>query len=130
MRKRFLLAVLPGAAAVVALTASPAAAASVEWNGVNGLDSVEECDPGQTPFLHWILTKGGPGALGEGTLDIDGEEYEGFYPGGANGALHFLTFNVDPDDITSAEVTFDRAQARNSLLTISDGCTGESSSSS
>jgi hypothetical protein len=122
MKKKHLLFAAIPAVAVLGM-ANPAAAAVVSWGG-NGTDSITECADGVDPYLHWILTKGGPGALGEGTLSINGgAPVDGFYPGGGDGALHFLTDFIDPEDIDTATATFDRSAARNSLLTISGGCT-------
>jgi hypothetical protein len=113
------------------MAAGPAAAAgAVTWTG-NGTDSITECAPDVDPYLHWILTKGGPSSLGSGSLDIDGDDYTGFYPSGQqNGALHFLTPYYDPEDIDSAVATYSGTSPRNSVLTISSGCVGEEPPSS
>ncbi len=111
----------------VSAVAAPAwANQQVHWDGTRGLDSVVECAPDQDPYLHWILTPGGRADVSAATLHVDGETYAGFRPGGGGGAFHFLTPDVDPEDIDSAFATFSGTLGRNALLTISDGCVGES----
>lgn len=115
----------------VAAVAAPASAVpEIHWDGTRGLDSVVECDAGQDPYLHWILTPGGRADVSAATLHVDGESYTGFRPGGGGGAFHFLTPDVDPDEIGSAFATFTGSIGHNALLTISDGCVGEDEPSS
>jgi hypothetical protein len=107
--------------------ATPASAAEVTWNGVRGLDSIVECAPGEAPGLHWILTPGGTSSVTAATLHLDGGTYTGAQAGG--GAWHFFT----PSDVDLTGVVFvdyTGTAGRNALLTISDGCVGESGPSS
>jgi hypothetical protein len=108
-------------AGLTAAMAGPAAAdGSVDWNGVRGLDSVGQCEPGQDPYLHWILTPGGRSSATSATLWIDGVDYDGTRVAG--GAFHFYT----PSDVDLSNVyaTYAGTLGDNALLTISDGCTG------
>lgn len=104
--------------------AGPAAAATVEWNGVRGLDSITECGDGEAPGLHWIFTAGGNSNVTSATLHLDGETYAGYRGGNGGGAWHFNTpSDVDLDG--GASVDYTGTAGRNALVTISHGCVGE-----
>ena len=102
--------------------AVPASAATIDWNGVRGLDSITECLDGETPGLHWIFT-GGSGVT-SATLNLDGQTYDGYQGGQGGGAWHFNTPG-DADLSGGASVDYEGTAGRNALLTISHGCTGE-----
>jgi hypothetical protein len=104
--------------------AGPASAATIDWNGVRGLDSITECGPDETPGLHWIFTKGGTSSVTSATLHIDGGSYAGYKNGNGDGAWHFDTPG-DVDLSGGAYVDYTGTAGRNALLTISHGCTGE-----
>ena len=117
------------AAAAVAMVAGltvamagSASAGTVTWDGVRGLDSVVECEPGQDPYLHWILTPGGGNTVTSATLELDGDTYDGEQMGEGGGAWHFFT--PADVDLSSASATYTGTIGRNALLTISDGCEG------
>jgi hypothetical protein len=92
------------------------ATSSVTWDGVHGLDSVRECDQGESPYMHWVLTSGSKGA----SLSIDGAAYQ---PSKTNkGSTHFTTAFHKPSDVTTATVSSTSTFTKNALLTISDAC--------
>jgi hypothetical protein len=109
------------AAGLTGAMAGPAAAdGAVEWDGVRGLDSITECEPGQDPFLHWILTPGGRSSATSATLWVDGVDYDGTKSG--NGAFHFYT--PSDADLSNVYADYVGTLGANALLTISSGCTG------
>ena len=108
--------------------AAPASAATIDWNGVRGLDSITECGPDETPGLHWIFTKGGTSSVTSATLHLDGDTYAGYQGGEGGGAWHFDTPS-DVDLSGGAFVDYTGTAGRNALVTISHGCVGETTSS-
>ena len=97
----------------------------INWEG-NGLDSVSPCSEGQTPYLHWVLTPGGNPV--EGTtaeLTVNGADQGQMAPVGNSGALQ-LTAGYPSGGPTSAEAVITSGSVTDkSVLTISDGCSGE-----
>jgi hypothetical protein len=109
-------------------TAGAASAGTVTWNGVRGLDSIDACEAGEAPYLHWILTPGGGNSVTGATLELDGTSYVGIQHGEGGGAWHFYT--PSDVDLSSASATYTGTIGRNALLTISDGCVGDGGPSS
>ena len=100
-------------ALVVGLTAAmagQASAATVEWNGVRGLDSIGACAPGEADEFHWILTPGGGNTVTAATLTFEGETVTGTQSG--NGAWHFFTHGSEDPGAASAEVDRDARPQR------------------
>ncbi len=107
------------------LAASPASGAgSVSWDGKRGASSPTTCAQGQAPFLHWVLTPGGKDKIPTtGTdLNVDGTIVSAQREGKGTGSLHFYTPYTAPATIRSAVVHTTGTVSRNSLLTISSGC--------
>lgn len=121
-----LAAVVVGTAlATTALTGPAFAGDAVTWDGKHGTDSIRSCDPGESPYLHWVLTSGGNANVSHAALDVDAETVPGGRKGGSGrGALHFYTGFHDPAGIGSAVATVSGSAGSNPLLTISDGCRG------
>jgi hypothetical protein len=104
---------------------------TLTWTG-QGADSVEEeCLEATDPYLHWVLTPGGPYTLSDATLTVGGNTYTGATrSGGEQGALHFDTayYEGAEEGTLDASVTFSwernagQADGPRAQLVISDGC--------
>ena len=121
-------ALLAGAALATTALAGPASATStgtVTWDGKRGADSIRTCDAGESPYLHWMLTPGGKANMSGAALQVDGETAQGDRHGNTGrAAIHFYTDFHDPATVTSSVATVVGQAGNNSLLAISDGCTG------
>jgi len=98
---------------------------TVDWAG-HGADSVTACSPDEDPYLHWVLTSGGSGAITSATLTINGQPQGSFHREGnsTSGAMHFYSdyFDItDPGFTASASYVF-TGRVSNVKLVISDGC--------
>ena len=100
----------------------------VTWTG-NGLDSITQCDPGGTMYLHWVLTPGGTpveGTMAE--LFINGHDVGTMSPVGPTGALQLTIYpghGVSLSDLADASVYASitaGSVGESAVLTISDGC--------
>ena len=69
---------------------------TVVWTG-HGSDSIRECSEEETPYLHWVLTPGGPYDLSNGVLTAGGTTANGYWNSatGDHGAMHFDTGYLD-----------------------------------
>jgi hypothetical protein len=126
MRRITILALLVVGAFASLRLVGASASQVVTWEG-NGLDSIVPCSEGQTPFLHWVLTPGGQPV--EGTtaeLYVNGVDQGQMAPVGNSGALQ-LTAGYPAGGPTSAEAVITSGSVTDkSVLTISDGCSGQS----
>jgi hypothetical protein len=99
---------------------------TVTWNGVNGLDKIQTCAPGQTITYHWILTPGGSTTFQSGTLVVTYQNgapsttTQGSVQGNVHGALQFFVTpsQFDIPATAVATVTF-TGSLDNAVLTIS-----------
>ena len=123
---------------VIALPATASSSSTkVFWEG-NGADSIRACEEGEDPYLHWVLTPGGPNTIGKASLHAaDGSELADRADSPA-AVAHFYTFEditLDADgnpDLSAYEGAYAKAEftarngrpggSGNALLTISDGC--------
>lgn len=118
MGRKFKLAALMGM--VVAVLLAGIATARVPWTG-NGSDSIKDCDPGQDPYLHWVLTPNGDEKPDSATLYVNADSYQ-MEQRGNSAALHAVTPYYDPDTLTAYADEVPEGSANN--LVISDGCRG------
>ena len=113
-----------------ATTTAAQASETVTWTG-NGLESVTKCVRGvQTPYLHWVLTSGGPPVAGTtAKLFVNGFDVGTMTSNGDQGALQ-LTISVSRrllqsgmlEDATAYAVITSGSVGDGAVLTISDGC--------
>jgi hypothetical protein len=118
MGRRLKVAALLGM--VLAVCFAGIAIARVPWTG-NGSDSIKDCDEGQDPYLHWVLTPNGDDQPDSATLYLNGDAYEMGHRGNS-AALHAVTPYYDPDTLTAYADETPEGSANN--LVISDGCRG------
>ncbi len=118
MGRKFKMAALLGM--VLAVCLAGIAIARVPWTG-NGSDSIKDCDEGQDPYLHWVLTPNGDEKPDSATLSVNGDAYEMEHRGNS-AALHAVTPYYDPDTLTAYADESPEGSANN--LVISDGCHG------
>lgn len=136
------LSILTAMTLLLGVIALPATASNsyskVFWEG-NGSDSLVACEDDQDPYLHWVLTPGGPLTIGKATLrDSEGNKLADKADSPA-AVAHFYTdgeIPLDEDgnpDLSAYEGTYAKAEfiarngraangSGNALLTISDGC--------
>ena len=118
MRRRFKVAALFGM--VLAVCFAGIAIARVPWTG-NGSDSIKDCEDGQAPYLHWVLTPKGREKPESATLHLNSDTYE-MGQRGNSAALHAVTPYYDPATLTAYADETPEGSANN--LVISDGCRG------
>src|SRR6266540_4143991 len=119
MGRKFKVAALLGM--IMAVCLAGIAIARVPWTG-NGSDSINDCNEGQDPYLHWVLTPNGDEQPDSATLYVNGDAYA-MAQRGNSAALHAVTPYYDPDTLTAYADETPAGSANN--LVISDGCRGE-----
>ena len=125
MKRLAILALLIVGAFASLRLAGASASQVVTWKG-NGLDSIVPCSEGQTPYLHWVLTPGGQPVDGTtAELSVNGVDQGQMAPVGNSGALQ-ITAGYPTGGPTSAEAVITSGSVtEHAILTISDGCSGE-----
>ena len=125
MKRVAILALLIVGAFASLRLAGASASQVITWKG-NGLDSIAPCSEGQAPYLHWVLTPGGQPVDGTtAELSVNGVDQGQMAPVGNSGALQ-ITAGYPTGGPTSAEAVITSGSVTdNAILTISDGCSGE-----
>jgi hypothetical protein len=119
---RRLLLAFAGIMALGVANAAPAMADGiVPWTG-KGADSVDQCEPGEDPVIHWVFTTGGNDTVTAATLTVNGTTYPMSQSG--QGSWSADVPGTDPATTTASVAFTGNLGSGNANLVMSHGCFG------
>jgi hypothetical protein len=119
---RMLLVTLAGMLFVGLANAAPALADGVvPWTG-QGADSVDQCEPGEDPIIHWVFTTGGNDTVTSAVLTVNGNNFPMSQSG--QGSWSADVPGTDPATTTAFVTYTGNLGSGNPNLVMSHGCFG------
>jgi hypothetical protein len=117
---RVVLVTLAGMLFVGLANAAPALADGVvPWTG-QGADSVDQCEPGEDPIIHWVFTTGGNDTVTSAVLTVNGNNFPMSQSG--QGSWSADVPGTDPATTTAFVTYTGNLGSGNPNLVMSHGC--------